>query len=389
MKRLESIDVLRGAAMVIMALDHVRDFISDARFEPTDLDKTNAALFLTRWITHFCAPVFVFLAGTGAFLSLGAGKPKSKLAWFLLTRGVWLIVLEVTFVRFGWTFNFSYGFIGVQVIWAIGWSMIMLAPLVFLPAWAVGAFGVAMIAVHNLLDGVHFREAGVAHTLWTVLHDPGPTNPMAFRSPDATPIIFVAYPLIPWIGVMAAGYAFGALLGGEAGRRRRLLLVLGGTMILLFVALRASKLYGDASPWLPEEGVLSFLNCTKYPPSLLYLLMTLGPAILALGLLDRATPFVLRPLIVFGRVPLFYYLLHLVVIHSVAIACGYARYGEILPTLLSAPFGEGTPPYPKGYGYALGLVYVVWLGVVLFLYLPCRWFAGVKSRSKNVLLSYL
>ena len=283
--------------MVVMMLDHTRDFLHNAalQFDATDLSRTNVALFLTRWITHYCAPVFVFLAGTGAYLQLARGKSKSELSRFLVTRGIWLIVLELTLIRLGMWFSVDVRmFAFLQVIWVIGVSMIVLGALVYLPVKVVGGFGLAMIALHNLFDkfrvtgwrGPGSPELSLVKKLWIVLHQSPEVFPIvSFPSP----VVIVIYPLVPWLGVMAAGYAFGTLYQLDAQRRRRLLLAIGGTATALFIILRALNIYGDPAPWSPQKNlvftVLSFVNTTKYPPSLLFLLMTLGPAILALAFL--------------------------------------------------------------------------------------------------------
>ena len=372
--------------MVMMALDHTRDFFSnDLAFDPTDLDRTYPALFLTRWITHFCAPVFVFLAGTGAFLSTARGKNRRELSWFLLTRGLWLVLLELTWVRcLGWMFNFDFHFAMGIVIWAIGWSMVALSGLVFLPLRWVTTFGILMIASHNLFDHVKPEILGSLGWLWKILHTGGIIVP-------AEGYRFAAgYPLIPWIGVMATGYGFGAWLLREPLERRKWLWGLGALLTGLFILLRAINVYGDPDSWSPQKNGLftlfSFLNCHKYPPSLLYLLMTLGPALLVLAVLDRGTPRWLKPVLVFGRVPLFYYLLHLPIIHGLAVLASYQQYGQ-------ATWWFANPDDPGGrpsdYGYSLPVVYLVWLGVLLALYPICRWFADVKRRRRDAWLSYL
>lgn len=379
--RLDSVDLLRGLVMAIMALDHTRDFFSNAFFDPTDLTKTNAALFLTRWITHFCAPTFVFLAGTGAFLSASRGKSKGELSRFLLTRGLWLVVLELTFIRcFGWYLDFNYRNSHGGVIWAIGWSMVVLAALVYLPRWAVIVFGVALIAGHNLFDGVRVESLGHLGWLWAVLHVP---TELQLR-PNIH--FFTQYPLVPWIGVLAAGYGFGALLQRERNERRKWMLRLGLTLTLAFIVIRALNVYGDPHHWSAQKNGLftlfSFLNCEKYPPSLLYLLMTLGPAIAVLALLDREFDAWSRPLVIFGRVPLFYYLLHLPLLRVLVIVFAIAKYGKQVFTL-----SQDQPP--PGWGYNLPGVYLIWLGVLLLLYPACRWFAAVKQRRREAWLSYL
>lgn len=393
--RLDSIDLLRGLVMVVMMLDHTRDFFHQGalNFDPTDLTKTNAPVFFTRWITHFCAPVFVFLAGTGAYLQLVRGKSKAELSKFLLTRGLWLIVLEFTVVRWAVLFNLDYRELGVaQVIWAIGVSMIVLAGLVHLPLRAVAVASMAMIVLHNLLDGVKVTQwqgpgtpaPGFWEAVWLVLHQQGPL-PLPFGSTT-----FIIYPLVPWVGVMAAGYAFGALYELEAERRRRILLALGAGLTIAFVVVRAINLYGDPQPWSVQSSalftVLSFLNLTKYPPSLLYLLMTLGPALIALAWFERAGrgPFA-RVLVTFGRVPLFFYILQWVAAHGLAILVGYLAGQSVAWQF--ANFAE--KPYPNPNGFDLWVVYVFWLVGLLLLYPLCRWFAGVKQRRKDWWLSYV
>ena len=390
--RLNSVDAVRGIVMVIMALDHVRDFfhVYAKSFDPLDPTQTWTGLFFTRWITHFCAPTFVFLAGTGAFLSTRRGKTKKELSWFLLTRGLWLVLLELTLVRFGWFFNFDYRLVIIQVIWAIGWGLVVLAGLVFLPTRVIAAFGLAMIFLHNLLDGFKSADFGVLRGLWVVLHEQGVLMP--FQGVFA----FVAYPLVPWVGVIAAGYAFGEILTLERERRRRLLFRVGFAAVALFVALRFLNVYGDPLPWASQARgawytFLSFLNTQKYPPSLLFLLMTLGPAVIALALFDtgREPGALLRPFVTFGRVPLFYYVLHVPLMHLTAVVFAYVKYGRAEWLFVNWPPPGQPQPEPEGYGYNLWVVYAVWLGVVLALYPLCRWFAAVKSRRRDAWLSYL
>ena len=382
--RVASVDILRGIVMVVMALDHVRDYFTNVRFQPEDLTQTNPALFFTRWITHFCAPSFVFLAGTGAFLSLGRGRDVRALSRFLWTRGLWLVVLEFTVVRSAWLFSVSpaAGYFG-QVIWVLGISMIVLAALVRLPLGWIAAFGITMIAGHNLLDGISIPPTTPAGWFWSFLH----VQNLLFNGPR--PFFFVVYPVIPWVGVMAAGYAFGALLQRPEAERRRTLLRLGGAMTAAFIMLRLVNVYGDPSRWSVQQDVIttvmSFLNTSKYPPSLDYLLMTLGPAIMALVAFDRWSGPVARFFAVFGRVPLFYYLAHIVVAH-------------LLAGLTAMAFGFGTAVLfgnvffapVQDWGFGLGVVYLMWFIVIGLLYLPCRWYADLKARRRDlVLLSYL
>jgi uncharacterized membrane protein len=384
--RLDSVDLLRGMVMVLMALDHVRDFFTNVAFDPLDLTKTNAALFMTRWITHFCAPVYIFLAGTGAFLAAQRGRTKSDLAWFLLTRGLWLAFLEATYVRwFGWEFGFDFHNVGLAVLWAIGWSMVVLAGLVFLPTRAVAAVGILLIVSHNAFDGIKPANLGPWGWLWTVLHVSGPIQ----LGPGYQ--LFIAYPLVPWVGVMAAGYGFGALLFLAPEPRRNWMRGIGGSLILIFIVLRLTNLYGNPRPWTAQKDALftvfAFIDVHKYPPSLLYLLMTLGPALILLSFLDRGTPRVLEPILVFGRVPLFYYLLHLPVIHGLAVVVAYLRYGRA-EWLFQNPFvpGKNVPP---DNGFGLPIIYLIWMAVVLLLYPVCKWFSELKRRRQESWLSYL
>ena len=385
--RIDSVDLLRGLAMVVMALDHVRSFFHCSgmyfQFDPTDLSRTYASLFMTRWVTHFCAPVFVFLAGTSAFLSASRGKSNADLSKFLLRRGLWLVLLELTFLRVAWYFQFNLLAQPVQVIWCLGWSMVALSALIYLPVWAITTFGIAMIGAHNLFDGIQAQNLGSLGWLWKIFHEGG-----LMVSPYAG--MYVVYPLIPWIGVMAAGYGFGRLLLLDRRERRRRLLALGGSLIVMFIILRAINLYGDPTPWSEQKSRLftffSFINTYKYPPSLLFLLMTLGPAIAALALFDRDLGRFARSLTVFGRVPLFFYLLHIPLIHGLAVLFAYARYGRATWLFVLPDFPP--PPVPKDYGYGMPVVYAVWIVILLVLYPVCRWYAGVKRR-RDAWLSYL
>lgn len=389
--RLDSVDVLRGVVMILMALDHTRDYFGNAAADPTNLATTSAPLFFTRWVTHFCAPVFFLLTGTGAYLS-GRRRSPAGLARFLLTRGLWLVLLEVTVMRAFWQFNADYRVTLLTVLWALGWSMVALAALVRLPPRVVLAVGVAMIALHDLADALPAAAFGALAPLWTVLHRPGPVlvTPHAF--------VFAAYPLVPWIGVMAAGYGLGPVFSWAPERRRAVLLRSGVALTLGFVLLRALNGYGDPRPWAaqPSAGLtaLSFLNASKYPPSLLFLLMTLGPALVALGALDgwlagRPTPRVLRPALVIGRVPLFYYVLHVVLLHALAAVVCAARYGAVHWMFESPSIDRFPVTPPPGWPAPLPLVYLAWLTVVVLLYPCCRWYAALKARRTDVWLSYL
>jgi uncharacterized membrane protein len=397
--RVDSVDLLRGLIMVIMMLDHTRDFVhSDAFvFDPTDMTKTYPLLFFTRWITHFCAPVFVFLAGTGAYFQQLRGKPKSELSRFLLSRGLWLIFLELTAVRVLIFFNADYqGFFALlQVIWAIGWGMITLAALIHLRLRTIVVISVGMIALHNLLDGIRVTSwagpgtpvPGFGASLWHILHAPGMIFPFGYPGP----MVMALYPLIPWIGVMGAGYAFGSIYRMSGAERKRVLLRLGGALIACFVVIRAINIYGDPSLWAiqrtPAMTLLSFLNTSKYPPSLLFLLMTLGPSIVFLAAVeDRDRNWLGKALIVYGRVPFFFYLLQWVTAHGLAVLAN--RLAGNPTDFLFGNLAFGPPP-PPGIGFGLGTVYLLWALGVLMLYPLCRWFAGVKARRRDWWLSYL
>ena len=378
-RRIESIDLLRGIAMILMALDHTREYFGATAISPTDLTRTSAALFMARWITHICAPTFFFLTGTSACLTLGR-RTIPQLSRLLITRGAWLIVLELTIVRcFGYQFNVDYRVTMLVVLWALGWAMIVLGLLVHLPMAAIIAGGAGLIAAHNLLDPVRAASLGALAPLWTILHAPG----IVVATPRYT--VFAAYPLVPWIGVTAVGFGLGSLYAPGDDRRRRTLLRLALASIVGFVVLRWVNVYGDPSPWTTQRSplfsLLSFVNTTKYPPSLLFLLMTLGPALLILWLADARTPPLLRPAVVVGKVPLFYFVLHLSLIHLLAVVVCYARYGSAHWMFESPRLDQYPITPPPGWGYSLPIVYVLWTIVVVALYPLCRWYAARRVRG--------
>lgn len=400
-ERIYSIDMLRGVVMMIMLIDHVRDFVHSGamQYDPTDLSQTNVWVFFTRWITHYCAPIFVFLAGTSIFLQKMNGKSNAELSRFLWTRGLWLVILEFTVVRFGIVFNLDYysNFGMVQVIWAIGVSMIVMAALIYLPVKIVGAFGVAMIVLHNLLDRfkvppeVAFMgtpPADLSQSLWLILHQQG-----VVPIPGSAGGIFVAYPLVPWIGVMAAGYAFGTLYQMEREQRRKWLYALGAASTLLFIVIRLSNIYGDPSSWAgqdtPAFTFLSLLNTTKYPPSLLYLLMTLGPAFIVLAMTDKIDGKAIwqRICITFGRVPMFFYILQWFWAHLSGVVLTLLA-GKDAGYLFGAPMAPGQPP-PADAGFPLWVVYATVLAGLIVLYPLCAWWGRLKQRNKHWALSYL
>jgi uncharacterized membrane protein len=384
--RIESVDVVRGIAIILMALDHTRDFFGDIAADPTALATTTPALFFTRWITHFCAPAFFLLTGTGACLSL-CKMPKAALARYLLTRGVWLIFLELVVMRFALQFNIDYHVTIVTVLWALGWAMIALAGLIWLPIPLIAAIGVAMVAGHNLLDGISSASFGPLAPLWTILHAPG----IVFN--NGRFLVVISYVLLPWVGVTALGFCLGRLFQGDAARRKAWLLWLGIGLTVAFLVLRFVNVYGDPAPWSSQGSLLwtlmSFLNVTKYPPSLLFLAMTLGPVLLLLRVFESRTPRLFQPALIVGKVPLFFFVLHFFLIHLLAVLASWLRYGEIgemfrSPDLAHFPFSP-----PPGWGAPLPVIYAIWIAVVLLLYPLCRWYAQLKQRSKARWLSYL
>jgi len=390
-RRIASIDIIRGAVMVLMALDHARVYSGLPGGGPT------AGIFFTRWVTHFCAPAFVFLAGTSAFLY---GQRHRDLSRFLVMRGVWLVLLELTVIRVAWTFNLDFAhYMLAGVIWVIGWSMILMAGLVRLPVSAVGAIGVVIIAGHNVMDPYFWPLASSLDEsrlawLWKILYFSFFAGPIPIGADG--PRLTVLYSIVPWIGVMAAGYAFGVVVTSDAARRRRLCLGIGLSAMALFLMLRGFNLYGDPNPWgVPTDdgrpgmpALLVFLNTTKYPASLMFLLMTLGPTIAAVPLLETARGALARWLTVFGRVPFFFYLLHIPLIHVLAIVVSMVRLGAVSPWLF-ANHPMGNPPAPDGYTWSLELLYLVWAAAIALLYFPCRWFADLKARRRGWWLSYM
>jgi uncharacterized membrane protein len=390
--RIQSVDALRGAIMILMAIDHIRDFVAQSaqQFLPTDLTRTTPAIFLTRWITHFCAPVFILTAGLAAYFWMMRGRhSKAELSRLLITRGVWLIVLEVTILRFVMfsQISFTANPVLLIILWAIGLSMIALAGLIYLPRRVLICVSVAIIALHNLLQNIPAERFGWAAWLWNILYQRGVVvlGGITFRP---------AYPTLPWIGVIAGGYCLGTVFEWDAHRRQRFLVRLGLTLAAAFVVVRAVNRYGDPLPWSHRQSavftVLSFLNVTKYPPSLDFLLMTLGPALIALALLERFQFRSTNPLIVFGRVPFFYYGAHLLLAHLIAIGLNFVRYGAKSFLLLAPPsMGGPSELFPADYGFPLWTVYAVWIVVLLILYPVCLWFARLKQRRHDWWLTYL
>lgn len=385
-RRLDSIDLVRGFVMVVMALDHVRHFFHRDAFlyEPTDLAHTNVILFFTRWITHFCAPIFVFLAGISAYL-YGINKTRRELAYYLLTRGLWLVFAELFIVGLGQTFNPTYPYYNLQVIWVIGISMMVLSALIYLKRSLMLAIAILLVGGHNFLDQVHVAGHGVPAFLWSVLHVPG-----FFRVGQLT--IYVMYPVIPWIGILTIGYYLGFIFSShyDPEKRIRTLVIMGFIFTSVFYFLRVFNIYGDPADWVAQKNIsfslLSLLNTTKYPPSLLYTLMTLGPAMILLAMAEIPLNAFTKKLVVFGRVPFFYYVLHIFLIHLLAVAgvliSGYHWSDMILNTKLNMT------PTLKGYGFNLLTVYMIWIVLIGVLYPCCKWYYGYK-RTRIVTHSWL
>lgn len=379
--RVYSVDLLRGLVMIVMALDHTREYFSNIRFAPGDLAHTYGALFFTRWITHFCAPAFFFLAGVSIFLTT---KKGAELSSFLWKRGLWLVFLELTLVAGLWTFTLTPR-PRFMVIWTLGWAMVAMSVLVRLPIRYSAIFGISLIVLHNLFDGVKPAVFGKFDWLWMILHQP---SFYELHSAYLPRYFLVLYPLIPWVGVMAAGYALGAVLMKPAPQRRRFLLLTGALMVALFLVLRATNFYGEPPAGTGFEGngpfhhqatttlsVIAFLGVEKYPPSLDFLLMTLGPALMLLAWFDKvdfqsSMGKFWRKIAVYGRVPMFYYMVHIFLIHMLAVTIAWVFHRP-------------------GNSFNLPTVYCFWLAVVLALYLPCRWFAELKRHRKDWWLSYL
>ncbi len=387
--RITSIDFLRGSIMIVMALDHVRDYLyaGSFLFNPLDLAQTSVPLFFTRWITHFCAPIFMLLAGTSAWL-IGQKKTKQQLAAFLVKRGLWLIFLELFVVNFGWNFNIAFPMFFFITIWALGLSMIILAGLIFLPIRWILTICVLIIFGHNLLDNVHFNGNTLRGFGWSLLHD---QNIFNWHGEE----LLVGYPIIPLMAVMPLGYCLGTWYrsGYDAVKRKRNLLLVGSLSLLVFVLLRLPNVYGDPVKWTSQKSpvftFLSFLNVNKYPPSLLYLLLTLGSAAVFLSVSEYWKGRLVRVVSVYGRVPMFYYLIHIYIIHLVAmIASAFVAGQDWHVWLLKRPiwFSDNL----KGYGFSLPVAYLAWFVLIIIMYPLCKRYDAYKQKNKQKWwLSYL
>ncbi len=374
-QRITSIDIARGAVMVLMAIDHVRVYAGVPAGGPSP------AVFFTRWVTHFCAPAFVFFAGTSAYLA-GRRRSRAELSRDLLVRGAWLVLLELTVLRVAWTFNLRFGeYDLLGVIWMIGWCMALMSALVWLPAPAVGAIGLAIVFGQNAIGAA--AAATLPASLARIVYFGG-----VFRAGAGGPSIAVLYSIVPWIGVMAAGYGFGAVIVLDAPQRRRACLLIGASATAAFLIVGGLMVLTTPQARIAPPALLRLLNQRKYPASQLFLMMTLGPTIALLPAAERARSAAAHALAVFGRVPLFYYVLHIPTIHAAAMVVSLARSGRVDPWL----FGNHPmlpPPVPAGYMWSLPLLYAVFAVVVALLYLPCAWFARVKARRPGGLLRYL
>lgn len=368
-------DVVRGAVMVLMALDHVRDFVTELRFPPENLALGSAPLFATRWVTHFCAPAFLLLAGVGIGIAMQRGRTAAGMSRYLVTRGLWLLLLELVITPAGWRFSFDILPAFALALWALGWSMIIMAALIHAPKKLVAALSLLVIFGHNLLDSVQPESFGSFAWLWTILHSPG-------IIPAAK--LIVPYTLIPWFAVMALGYVIADVFAWEPARRRRFLMYAGISATLAFVALRALNDYGNPQPWTTQRTagltVASFLNVSKYPPSLLFLLMTLGPTLIALALTDAARGRIARWLEVYGRVPMFYYVCHIFVAHALGVMLALVQGG----VLMRIPVFTAPDTIPAWYGVGLPGVYLAWALTVAIMYWPCRRMGELKAERKDV-----
>lgn len=379
--RLASIDVLRGSVMVLMALDHVRDFTTGMRVQPEALAAHgNVALFATRWVTHFCAPVFALLAGVGVGLAMQRGRSVGEMRRFLVTRGLWLIILDLVITPVGWRFSFELLPAFALVLWALGLSMIVLAGLVSLSPRLVAALAIIVIAGHNLFDGVRPESLGAFAGAWHVLHVPG------FAIPN---VLLVGYPLVPWVAVVALGWALGSLYQWEPERRRSWMTRAGFVAIAAFIVLRMLNGYGDPRAWADQKNfaltIASFLNVTKYPPSLDFLLMTLGPALVALAWLEGRRGRIADWLSTYGSVPLFYYVVHIPLVHLTGSLLAMIQSGHFqrIPAVVDP---SAIPPW---YGVGLPGVYLAWAGVVAVMYPLCEWYRGYRQRSASWWVRYL
>lgn len=383
--RVVSIDILRGLVMVIMAIDHTRDFFHAGAMtdDPLNLATTTVPLYFTRWITHFCAPTFVFLSGVSAYLS-SLKKTRSQTAAFLIKRGLWLIFVELIIITFGFTFNPLWSFLILQVIWAIGTSMIILGICSLLPYRFILIIGLVLFFGHNITDHLLLPQTGAGAQLWRIFltaHDNIIPLGVGRMAADF-------YAILPWTGVMMTGYAAGKIFTNAVTpeRRQKILMIAGMSLCALFIILRFINIYGDPVLWNKADGILGFLNTTKYPPSLQYLCMTLGPSILLLSALEGAKNRIASFFTIYGKVPFFYYVLHFYLLHILVLIAFYITGHS------NSEIVDQRSPFlfrPAMFGFSLPVVYLIWAFVVLALYYPCRWFMRYKETHRQWWLSYL
>lgn len=378
-QRISSIDLVKGLAMLFMALDHVRDYVHAPAFlfAPADPEQTTLAIFFTRWVTHFCAPSFSFLAGLSAFM-IGKRKPTTELSGFLLKRGLWLVFIELTVINFAWLFDLSFGTILLQVIWSLGISMIFLAGLVYLPRKVILIFSLILIFGHNLLDNISLDDS----IAWAIFHK------LNIFMLSENLMLVVGYPIIPWIAVMSLGFCFGDFYDKsvDSSKRRQTFNMIGMGAIILFVVMRWTNVYGDPVLFQqndsPGQDLVSFLNPTKYPPSLLFLLMTLGGTLLLLANSEKWKGKLVDFICTFGRVPFFFYIIHIYLIHLIAIGLATLTGFVWKKNMVLAAWGAIENPIP-GYGFPLWVVNAVWISVILVLYPICKRFDRYKQGNKD------
>lgn len=388
-KRIQSIDVLRGIIMVVMALDHTRDYFHTGGMsgDPTNLETTTPLLFFTRWVTHYCAPLFVFLSGTSIYLQ-SRRKTKKELSFFLFTRGLWLVVAEFTIVSFGWSFNLDFNFFFLQVIWAIGMSMVILSAFIFLKYRYLLAIGITITLCHNILDNQTFTDPALDFAANMLL-----ITEFDIFSIAGSKIMF-AYAILPWTGIMLLGYSLGKWYTSEisATFRYKALLISGCLLIVLFIVLRWVNQYGDPKPWAMQRNftytILSFFNVTKYPPSLLYACMTIGPGLIILAAIEKANNRLTKAFNILGRVPFFYYIIHIYIIHTLCVGLYFAQ-GFTLDDLKTQKMSFALFVPDENFGLPLIFVYLVWIVVVVICYFPCKWYNRYKTTHKNWWLSYI
>jgi uncharacterized membrane protein len=380
-KRIDSIDILRGLVMVIMALDHTRDYFNNA--SPMDFATTTPLLFFTRWITHYCAPIFVFLSGTSIYLQ-SLRKTRSALQWFLITRGLWLIFIEVVVITFGWTFNPHYTFVILQVIWAIGISMVILGLMIRLPFNVIFITGLIIVSGHNLLDIPESAASFKAGFWWDLVHH----GFFALYPLTQNNTLLLLYPFLPWTGLMMIGYCTGKFFSEKYSviQRRKILNRIGISLIIVFVLIRFINAYGNPEPWVIQKNwlftILSFINVHKYPPSLLYMCMTIGPAFLLLSLFEKIQNGFTGAMRIYGRVAFFYYVVHIYLIHLISLIFFMAK-GHTMQE--ATDISKGIPFYflAANDGYSLFIVYVIWISVVIALFPLCKWYNNYKTNNKE------